>query len=302
MIVLNALIPVFGLILLGWFLGARRIIPGDGSKTLSVITFKLFMPVLLFSGLARADLAEAMSPLLLLFYFIPAIAVFLGINLLMHRRLRRPSSMGLAASYSNNVLVGIPLITVMLGVDSLVYLFAILVFHSLVLFTLQSLYNAFWGGGDEGLDWRGLLASLANPLIIGLALGALVNLSGLPIPSPLWRIVELLAAAALPVALLMLGMSLSGYRLHLSGSMLLLTLSKLLVFPALVLGAGLLIPGLNPTAHAVLVLMAACPTGVNVLAFSMEQSDVRIISSVIFLSTLLAAVTLPVWLILLATP
>ena len=300
MIVLNALIPVFGLILLGWFLGARRIIPGDGSKTLSVITFKLFMPVLLFSGLARADLAEAMSPLLLLFYFIPAIAVFLGINLLMHRRLGRPSSMGLAASYSNNVLVGIPLITVMLGVDSLVYLFAILVFHSLVLFTLQSLYNAFWGGGNEGLDWRSLLASLANPLIIGLALGALVNLSGLPIPPPLWRIVELLAAAALPVALLMLGMSLSGYRLHLSGSMLLLTLSKLLVFPALVLGAGLLIPGLNPTAHAVLVLMAACPTGVNVLAFSMGQSDVRIISSVIFLSTLLAAATLPVWLLLLA--
>lgn len=304
MVVLNALIPVFGLILLGWFLGIRGIIPSEGSKTLGVITFKLFMPVLLFSGLARADLAEALSPQLLLFYFIPAIAVFLGINLLMHHRLGRPSSMGLAASYSNNVLVGIPLITVMLGVDSLVYLFAILVFHSLILFTLQSLYNAFWSGndsaGDNGLDWRSLLASLANPLIIGLALGALVNLTGLSIPAPLWRIIELLAAAALPVALLMLGMSLSGYRLHLSSNMFLLTLSKLLVFPALVWAAGWLIPGLNPTAHAVLVLMAACPTGVNVLAFSMGQSDVRIISSVIFLSTLLAALTLPVWLLLLA--
>lgn len=297
MIVLNALIPVFGLIFLGWGLAARRILPAESGKALGVITFKLFMPVLLFSGLARADLAEAMSPLLLLFYFLPAIAVFLGINLLMHHRLGRPSSMGLAASYSNNVLVGIPLITVMLGIDSLVYLFAILVFHSLILFTLQSLYNAFWGGGGEKLDWRALLSSLANPLIIGLALGAMVNLTGLPISAPLWRIIELLAAAALPVALLMLGMSLSGYRLHLGGSMLLLTLSKLLVFPALVLGAGLLIPGLNPTAHAVLVLMAACPTGVNVLAFSMGQSDVRIISSVIFLSTLLAALTLPVWLL-----
>ena len=171
MIVLNALIPVFGLIFLGWGLAARRVLPAESSKTLSVITFKLFMPVLLFSGLARADLAEAMSPLLLLFYFLPAIAVFLGINLLMHHRLGRPSSMGLAASYSNNVLVGIPLITVMLGIDSLVYLFAILVFHSLILFTLQSLYNAFWGGGGEKLDWRALLSSLANPLIIGLALG-----------------------------------------------------------------------------------------------------------------------------------
>lgn len=299
MTVLNALIPVFGLILLGWLLGARGVVPADGSKTLSTITFKLFMPVLLFSGLARADLAEAMSPLLLLLYFIPAIAIFVGLNLLMHRRLRRPSSMGLAASYSNNVLVGIPLITVMLGVDSLVYLFAILVFHSLILFTLQSLYNAFWGTDGQGLDWRGLLSSLANPLIIGLALGALVNLFSVPIPSPLWRIVELLAAAALPMALLMLGISLAGYRLYLSANMLVLTLSKLLVFPGLVLGAGFLLPDLNPLAHAVLVLMAACPTGVNVLAFSMGDGDVRIISSVIFLSTLLAALTLPIWLLLL---
>src|SRR5690554_5462272 len=199
--VLNALIPVFGLILLGWFMGARRILPSDGSATLSIITFKLMMPVLLFSGLARADLSRAMSPLLLLLYFLPAITVFVVINLLMHRRLGRPSSMGLAASYSNNVLVGIPLITVMLGVDSLVYLFAILVFHSLVLFTLQSIYNALWGQTGHGMDWRGLLSSLANPLILGLAMGALVNFFSLPIPGPLWRIVELLAGAALPMAL-----------------------------------------------------------------------------------------------------
>lgn len=300
MSVLNALIPVFGVILLGWFMGARRMIPAQGSATLSIITFKLFMPVLLFSGLAKADLAEAMSPLLLLLYYIPAILVFVGVNLLMHRRLGRPSSMGLAASYSNNVLVGIPLITVMLGVDSLVYLFAILVFHSLVLFTLQSIYNALWGQTGHGMDWRGLLSSLANPLILGLAMGALVNFFSLPIPGPLWRIVELLAGAALPMALLMLGISLSGYRLHLSGSMLALTLGKLLLFPALVLGAGFLVPGLNPVAHAVLVLMAACPTGVNVLAFSMGDGDIRIISSVIFLSTLLASFTLPLWLMLIA--
>ena len=297
MSVLNALIPVFGLILLGWFLGARRILPAEGNTTLSIITFKLMMPVLLFAGLARADLSRAMSPMLLLLYFLPAISVFVLINLLMHRRLGRPSSMGLAASYSNNVLVGIPLITVMLGVDSLVYLFAVLVFHSLVLFTLQSLYNAFFGGGQ--LNWRSLLGSLANPLIIGLMCGAAVNLSGLMIPAPLWRLVEMLAAAALPLALLMLGMSLSGYRIHLSGSLVLLTLSKLLLMPALVLGLGYGI-GLEPVAHTVQVLMAARPTVGNVLAFAMGQADTRIISSVIFLSTVLAGFTLPLWLILMA--
>src|SRR5690606_41879382 len=116
---LTAWIPVFGLIRRGWCMGARRMLPSDGGAPLSIITFRLRLPVLLCSGLARADLSRAMSPLLLLLYFLPATTVFVVINLLMHRRLGRPSSMGLAASYSNNVLVGIPLITVMLGPDSL---------------------------------------------------------------------------------------------------------------------------------------------------------------------------------------
>lgn len=300
MTVVNALVPVFGLILLGWGLTFRRILSLESGRALGLITFKVFMPVLLFSGLARADLANALSPLLLLVYYLPAFLVFIGVNAVAHRRLGRPSCRGLAASYSNNVLVGIPLLTVMLGAESLVYLFAILAFHSLLLFALQSFYNAFCAEEKgESVNWKGLFASLANPLIIGLLLGALLNLSGLPLPAPIWRLVDMLAAAALPAALLMLGISLAGYRLHLGLDMLLLTATKLVVFPLLVLAAGLLIPGLSAEARTVLVLMAACPTGVNVLAFSMGQSDTRIISSVIFLSTVAAAFTLPLWLYLL---
>lgn len=299
MVVINALIPVFGLILLGYLLGWRRWVPTQAGDSLSSVTFKLFMPVLLFSGLAKADLGQAMSPLLVLVYFVPALTVFVGINLLMHRRAGRPTSMGLAASFSNNVLVGIPVVTLVLGQEFLVYLFAILVFHSLVLFTAQSLYAAFWAEGDrKAFDLRAVLRNFANPLIIGLLLGALLNMSGLQVPAPLWRAVEWLASAALPCALLVLGLSLSHYRLHMSVSMGVLTLSKLVLLPVLVLLGGLLIPGLDPQARTVLVIMAACPTGVNVLAFYMGPEDNRIISSVVFLSTLLSAITLPLWLLL----
>ena len=186
MAVINALIPVFGLIVLGYFLGWRRWVPSEAGGSLSSVTFKLFMPVLLFSGLAKADLGQALSPLLVLVYFAPALLVFTGINLVMHRRMGHPTSMGLAASYSNNVLVGIPVISLVLGQDYLVYLFAILVFHSLLLFTAQSLYNAVWADTDaEAFNLRGLLKSFGNPLIIGLLLGALLNLSGLQVPLPL---------------------------------------------------------------------------------------------------------------------
>lgn len=299
MSVVDALIPIFALIAIGYLLGWRRWLPTEAGTALAAITFKLFMPVLLFAGLARADLSEGLSPMLLVAYFVPALLVFILINVVAHRSQGRPTSMGLAASYSNNVLVGIPLVSLLLGTDKLVYLFAVLVFHSLILFTLQSLYIALFSGHGERLSWRQTLSSLTNPIIVGLLLGATLNLSGLALPAAVWRTVDWLAAASLPCALLVLGMSLAHYRLYLSRAMLSLTLAKLLAFPLLVMGFTSLLP-LNPEARTVLILMAACPTGVNVLAYAMGQEDNRIISSVIFLSTLLAAFSMPLWLLLLS--
>lgn len=297
MIVLNALVPVFGLVFLGWYLGFRRVLPAEADKTLSLMTFRLFMPVLLFTGVARVDMAQAMSPALLPLYFLPAFLVFAGTNLLLSRD--QPAGLGgLAASYSNNIMVGIPLVTVMLGAENLVYLYAIVVFHSLILFSLQSIYAAFFGKKDEAQSWGSLLKTLANPLIVALLLGAAFNLSGLRMPAPLWKIAEMLAGAALPMALLMLGFSLAGLRLYPRRSVWLPALGKLLVFPALVLIAGWLVPGLPDNAHAVLVLMAACPSGVNVIAFSATVDERRSTSSVIFLTTVVAAFTLPLWLML----
>lgn len=299
MIIVNALVPVFGLILLGWYLGFRRKLPDDAGKTLHWMTFRLFMPILLFTGIARADLAQAASPLLLPLYFIPATAVFVAANWLLERR-RQAGSSGLATSYSNNIMVGIPLVTVALGVDKLVYLYAIVVLHSLILFSLQSLYVAFFDRSSQAQSGRSLLAGLVNPIIMGLLSGALLNLSGLSLPAPLWRIADMLAAAALPMALLMLGYSLSGLRLYPQPEVWLQAGGKLLLLPALVWLGGLLLPGLSPEAHGVLVLMAACPTGVNVLAFSTTQDEQRRVSSVIFFTTLMSVFSLPLWMLVLS--
>ena len=49
---------------------------------------------------------------------------------------------------------------------------------------------------------------------------------------------------------------------------------------------------------SVLVLLAACPSGVNVMAFARSAEDSRSVSAAISLSTLLAAVSLPLWMLL----
>lgn len=93
---------------------------------------------------------------------------------------------------------------------------------------------------------------------------------------------------------MVLGMSLSRYRFHPSTAVFVLTGLKLLAFPALVWWLGALL-GLAAPARAVLLLMAACPTGVNVLAFATTPEDTRTLGSQVFLSTVLALLSLPLW-------
>ncbi|MBC8651199.1 AEC family transporter [Pseudomonas sp. MTM4] len=298
MVVFEAILPIFGLIMLGYLLGWRGWLAGEAATGLANITFKLFMPAVLFTGIARAQLSDGMSPMLLLAYFGPVLAIFIFVGLIAHRLLGRASPLGLTAAYSNNVLVGIPLVTTLLGQASLVYVFAILVFHSLILFSLQSFYSAF--GSGQKVSGTALLKNLANPLIVGLLLGALLNVSGFGLPQSIWRIADWLALAALPCALLVLGISLSRYRLRPSPTALALTLVKLGLFPLLVWYISGLLPGLSHEARSVLVLLAACPSGVNVLAFVANPDDTRAVSSTVFLSTMLAAISLPLWMLLMS--
>lgn len=293
MLAAQAILPIFSLIVLGYVLGWRQWLTNESATGLANITFKLFMPTLLFAGIAKASLAEGLSPMLLLAYYLPVLLVFGVVNVLAHWRRGTATPLGLVAAFSNNVLVGIPLIASLMGNDGLLYVFAILVFHSLTLFSLHSFYAAF--GSQERVDGRALLKNLANPMIIGLGLGALVNLSGLVVPESLWRAVTWLGQAALPCALIVLGASLSRYRLRPTTEAWGLTFAKLALFPTMVWLLSGLLPGLNDSARTVLVLLAACPSGVNVMAFCRTAEDNRSVSAAISLSTLLSAVTLPLW-------
>ncbi len=102
----------------------------------------------------------------------------------------------------------------------------------------------------------------------------------------------------MPCALIVLGASLSRYRLRPTAEAWGVALVKLLLFPALVWWFSGQLSGLNDTARSVLVLLAACPSGVNVMAFARTAQDSRSVSAAISLSTLLAALSLPLWMLL----
>lgn len=292
MAVPQAIVPIFLLIILGYFLRRRGALTADNNKALSDLAFKLFMPMVLFTGMAKAPLHEGLNTTILAAYFIPALLIFAGVNLIVHRRIGRPTPLGLTAAFGNNALIGIALVASIFGNSGLVLLFTVLAVHSLLLFSFQSFYISLTG--SEPFSAKTLIGSLANPMIIGLLVGAALNLSGLSLPVWADHLTTWLAQAALPCALIVLGGNLAGFRLQPSAEAIVVTVAKLFVMPLLVLLACLL---LNVTGlpRAVLVLMAANPCGVNVLGFARTLEDSQKTSSAICLSTLLSAATVPLW-------
>jgi predicted permease len=288
----QAILPIFLLIILGYFLRRRGTLTAETNKAFGEITFKIFMPMVLFTGMAKAPLHDGLNFTVLAAFFIPALIIFAGVNLAAHLRLGRPTPFGLTAAFGNNALIGIALVSSLFGSAGLVLLFSILAVHSLLLFSFQSLYSSF--ASDEPFSAKSLIASLANPMIIGLLLGVLLNLSGLSMPEWADHLTTWLAQAALPCALIVLGANLAGFRLRPSVEAIGITVAKLLLMPLLVLLSCMAL-GITGVPRAVLVLMAANPCGVNVLGFARTQEDVQKTSSAICLTTLLSAATLPMW-------
>lgn len=292
MAVPQVILPIFLLIILGYFLARRGPLTPQINKGLSSITFSLFMPMVLFTGMASAPLHNGLNLTLLAAYFVPALLIFALVNGITHYFVGHPTPYGITAAFGNNALIGIPLVAGLFGSDGLLILFTVLAVHSLLLFSFQSLYNSL--AGNEPFRIGTLVASLANPMIIGLLAGVALNLSDLHLYAPLMQLAQWLAQAALPCALIVLGANLAGFRLKPSVEALGITLAKLVVMPVLVL-LGCRLLGIDGVPRGVLVLMAANPCGVNTLGFSRTLEDSHKASSAICLTTVLSALTLPVW-------
>jgi malonate transporter len=286
------LLPLFLLTGLGSVLARPRVLAAPWPGALAELTAKLFIPAFLFSGAFKNGMPAAASWQFLAAFFVPLLLLFL---LAAWGPGRGPASAprALAATYSNTVFVGVPVLVQAFGPDSLQYAFPVIAFHGLTAFTLYYLAAPAAGAGRLG----GALAStLRNPIVLSLLAGLAGNALQVTLPAPLAVMLGWLAAAALPCTLLALGAQLATLRLRQLGASSAIVAAKLVLLPAGVLAMATLVFRLPPPASAVLVVLAACPVGVNGAALvQADGKDASLVSSAILLSSILCMLTLPAW-------
>jgi len=213
------------------------------------------------------------------------------------------SVFALGGVFSNNVLLGLPIARLLLGEAALPAVALVLVFNSLILWTLVTV-SVEWARHGE-LSARGFGATvksvLTNPVVVAILSGTLFGLSGLGLPAVVDTTLGMVADMAAPLALIALGMGIARYRvregLPLASAIIVI---KLLVQPLAVWAIARAI-GLPPMETQVVVLLASIAVGVNVyLMASQFQVLQGAVAASIVLSTLASAITTPLLLALLS--
>jgi predicted permease len=292
------LLPIFLLAGLGALLVKLPWLRPSWHAGVTELTAKFLVPALLFASAWRTGIPPTLSWKVLCAFYLP-LGLLFGVTRWLAQRgggagMGAPAA--LAATYSNTVFVGVPVLVQVLGDGSLQFAYPVIAFHSLFCFTL---YHLSEDGARSG--WFGrfgpLLGTLKNPIVAALLLGLALNLARVALPAPLLRVLDMLGGAALPCALLSLGASvatLTAGRWSRPGA---IVLAKLVLLPLGVMALSVFVFDLPMAAAAVLVVLASCPVGINA-AFVVRPAGggAQLVNSAILLSSLLCAATMPAWL------
>jgi predicted permease len=306
--ILNVILPVFALMALGNLAVRFRLFPSEGVRGLVMFVNNFATPCLLFQALATADFSTTFNLQVIGPFYVGAISVFaLGSIFAVKFFGNRPGegvASGFSAMFTNTVLIGVPIMSRAYGPGALPTTFSIIAFHASVLITMAMIVMEVArrdGAPMHKVMWTAFLRIISNPLLWGIVLGALVNISGIKPIEPVEAFIALMAAAVTPAALFGLGGALNDYKLSESWAQsLTMSVLKLIVQP--VIAWIIMVPILHVDHEYARygVLLAAMPTGINAFVFaSYYNRGVNVATNTILISTVLSVVTVSGWLYLL---
>ena len=236
------LLPVAFVILLGYLAGARGKLNQSDSVLISRLVLNWIFPALLLVGMAKTPRAQLLDIRFVTATFIGIMgmyAVAFVIGWYRHRELKVAALKGLVCGYPDAAFMGIPILASMFGPNSLYPVLVLNVIASLVMMPLTTTLLAIASGKQSGAQAfvSSIWEAIRRPIMWAPAIGIAVSVIGIKLPAVAADSLELLGKATPGVSLFCLGLIMSSVKLKPSldvwGNLGL----KLLMHPALMVGA-----------------------------------------------------------------
>lgn len=303
---LHATIPVFLLIVLGGLFRRGGLLNDAFCQVSDKLVFHVALPVMLFLDMAKSDIRQDFDLPYLLFCAGVTSLIFFSLWFLARRFLPERHLVGefVQVSYrSSAAILGLAIIKSVYGTVGAAPL---MILGSVPLFNLYAVLLLTMEGpqakeGRFSVKLRhALRGAVTNPIILGILLGLLYSLVGLPpLPSIAQKTLDSLAVLATPLALLSIGASLrlteSKNNLRLAN---LAAAIKLLLLPALFLPLAIVLGLRDTKLLAFLIMLGSTSTPTCYIMAKNLGHDGRLSISTIVLTTLFSAFTLTLWIFL----
>jgi malonate transporter and related proteins len=306
-VLLNALLPIFAVMALGYLAGWVRDIDNHRVAALNALVMDFALPASLFVATATTSRSLLLAQRRSVVVLIVSMLALYALGYWMQRRL-----FGLGSSEASvqtltvglpNYAAGLPLIAAVFGpsgtIDvALAIAAGSIVLSPLTLAVLEANKTPAAGQSNLGAVLQAIGRSLRKPIVLGPLVGIVFCLLGIPLAEPLRRSFQLIGQAAAGVALFLTGLILSAQRIEVNPNVLSGALLKNVVHPLFVVGLILVLPMNRDTARAAL-LLCALPSGFFGVLFGLRYGlDSQVAGSTLIVSSLVSIVTLPVALVL----
>ncbi len=317
-ILLQALVPLFFVLALGYAAGRYHSFDGDQATGFNTLLVNFALPAMLFAstvaitrsqllGEAKTVLVFAITYILL---FLLIVAVY---RWAMKRKTGEASIAGLLFASSAAPFFGPSVVTPIYGAQSgLMIALAALVINVLQVPLAITLINTGGGSGQKGGSGQNsgsghkggsmlatISGSLKQPVVVAPVIGLVLVLAGVTLPKFLQSAASLMGSATAGVAVFASGLTLAAHKITISREVLLNTFGKLFVLPACVLGLGLAF-GIRGPLEAQSVLVSAISSGlIGLILASRYKVNVEQAASTVLLSAAGMALALPFWIFLL---
>ncbi|MCX7716988.1 MAG: AEC family transporter [Candidatus Sumerlaeaceae bacterium] len=307
----GAMIPIFLMGLVGFVSRRLRIVTGHGVKQIARLVVDFILPGALFHATYTQYTRDRLPSLAIIgvaqFGFF---AVALTATLLAHRLVRARSHAGTAVCLTaaqNNVYLPIPVAAALLpaaeNVQAQFFIGCFVLFVNPILWALGPKMLA-WEAGVRVEPLALLRSVVTSPLLLavvaGIAVKELCTMAGIGLPRPLTAFTKLCLEAMVPFATIVLGGVLAEARWSQDfdpRGLAVVIVVKLLLIPALTLGALRLTGLADPLLAFVILLQATMPPATNIsLVAKRFGGNASLVAVSLFVTYLLAMLTIPFWL------
>ncbi len=264
--VLSITAPIFLLMAVGFVSVKLGWLQKTDTRTLGMVVLNFALPGLVFHALSQQPFEKILNGDYLIAYGGGTLVAYVASMIIAWRIFRKTIQIsalhGLGASSSNSGFIGYAVAFTVVGDSAAIGLaLNMIIENCFILPVTIALAESQRGRGNVmGVIGKSLLSVLKKPMVLAMIAGCAISASGLPVPAFVAKSVGMLATAAAPVALLVIGAMLADVRIRgMLRDVVQIVSSKLILHPVAVWGCALLVPGLDPSLRVAAILFASVP-------------------------------------------